>query len=123
MVEVTVKVNLDAELSEANGPAIIFTLQVIATLIGVFYLVYEAVYPSVVSRRAALERKEEFDKRYKFNSLNTDHLVEGEDDTMTRLGEKFSHIGAQQAGMTREVLLDSIVENGEAAGLNMSMAK
>ena len=123
MVEVTVKLNMEGPLVETRGPNIVFALQVLATLVGVFYLVYEAAYPSFVRRRAAVERKEEFNKRYRFSQLNTGHLVEDEDRETVQLGAKFRNLGALQAGMTRAGLLDAVREHGEAAGLNMDVTQ
>ena len=40
---------------------------------------------------------------------------------MIQLGEKFKNLGTLQAGMTRDELLQSIKEHGEAAGLNMNV--
>jgi len=47
MVEVIVRVNLDTMLEDDMGPAILLSLQVIATIIALTYVVYEAVYPYV----------------------------------------------------------------------------
>ena len=56
MVEITVKVNLDNQYTESGGPFVVLGLQVIATLMVIVYVVYEAAYPYLVNRRAAQDR-------------------------------------------------------------------
>ena len=61
MVEISVKVNLENQISETSGPMVVLGLQVVATLIAIVYVVYETAYPYLAARRATEQRKKLFE--------------------------------------------------------------
>jgi hypothetical protein len=79
MVEISIQISSgDSVFSDNFGRLILESLQIAATLIGIFYIAYEATYPYLYKKGAVKDRSASMEAKYKFDEFHTQKLPHDE---------------------------------------------
>jgi hypothetical protein len=79
MVEISIKIgSSDSVFSDNLGRQILDGLQIAATLIGVFYIFYEATYPYLFKAQAIKDRSLAMEAKYRFDEYQTQLIPQDE---------------------------------------------